>query len=80
MSLMEGNKNIRDRLIVEKVVRSMHPQLKHYVYVSDTKVDMYYAQIPSLLLAGIAAELTIVVVSVKSGQVLGRRVSNRREE
>ncbi len=46
---------------------SMYPPLKHYVYVSDTKVDMYYAQIPSPLLAGIAAELTIDLKVLGSG-------------
>lgn len=45
----------------------MYPPLKHYVYVSDTKVDMYYAQIPSSLLAGIAAELTIDLKVLGSG-------------
>jgi hypothetical protein len=37
----------------------MHSPLKHYVYVSDTKVDMYFAQIPSPVLARIATELTL---------------------
>jgi hypothetical protein len=45
----------------------MHPSLKHYVYVSDTKVDMYYAQIPQPLLAGIAAELTLDLKLLGSG-------------
>jgi hypothetical protein len=50
-----------------KAVGSIHPPLKHYVYVSDAKVDMYYAQIPSPLLAGIAAELTIDLKVLGSG-------------
>lgn len=45
----------------------MHPPLKHYVYVSDTKIDMYYAQIPLPMLAGIAAELTIDLKVLGSG-------------
>lgn len=48
-------------------MRSMYPPLKHYVYVSDTKVDMYYAQIPPPLLAGIAAELTVDLKVLGSG-------------
>jgi hypothetical protein len=45
----------------------MHPSLKHYLYVSDTKVDMYYAQIPQPILAGIAAELTLDLKVLGSG-------------
>jgi hypothetical protein len=48
-------------------VDSMYPPLKHYVYISDTKVDMYYAQIPSPLLESIAAELTIDLKVFGSG-------------
>jgi hypothetical protein len=48
-------------------VRSMYPPLKHYVYVSDTKVDMYYAQIPPPMLAGIGAELTLDLKVLGSG-------------
>jgi hypothetical protein len=37
----------------------MHQDLKYYIYVSDTKVDQLYNQIPKKLLREIAAELTV---------------------
>lgn len=45
----------------------MQPPLKHYVYVSDAKIDMYYAQIPPQLLASIAIELTLDLKVLGSG-------------
>lgn len=44
----------------------MYPSLKHYVYISDLKVNMYYEQIPPSILAGIAGELTL---DIKPGGV-----------
>src|SRR5216684_1112949 len=51
----------------EKGVCSMYPPLKHYVYISDTKVDMYYGQIPPSILAGIATELTLDLKALGTG-------------
>lgn len=33
--------------------------MKHYIYISDTKVDMIFAQIPKAMLEGLAGELKI---------------------
>jgi len=40
--------------------------LKYYIYISDTKVDMLYAQIPKDLLSRIAAELEINLGIIKT--------------
>ena len=39
--------------------RRPKPKLRYYVYVSDTKVDMLYAQIPSRVRERLAAELKV---------------------
>ncbi|MBD2054566.1 hypothetical protein H6F88_00725 [Oculatella sp. FACHB-28] len=44
--------------------------MKYYIYISRTKVDMLYAQLPPEFLKGISAELTINV-GVLSGTLKG---------
>jgi Family of unknown function (DUF7019) len=77
------NKDIADRFVMEKDVRTMHPPLKHYLYVSDAKVDMYFADIPPGLLEGLAVELALdlkvlgagVSAMLKPGQIQDSRIS-----
>lgn len=61
----------------------MHQPLKYYVYISDTKVEQLYAQIPPSLRKGIATELSVDVkpwgvgigASIKKEQDLETRYS-----
>jgi hypothetical protein len=41
------------------ITRRWCMSMKYYVYISDTKVDMLYSQIPQNILRKIAAELNI---------------------
>lgn len=47
------------RIFREKEDYAMVDSLKYYLYVSDTKVDMLYQQVPKRLLQKIASELNI---------------------
>ena len=46
-------------LIDGGLTRMAHRQVKYYLYISDTKVDMLFAQIPRNILKKISADLNI---------------------
>lgn len=54
-----------------------HPQLRYYVYVSDAKVDMLFAQIPPRLRNRIAAELKLDLKVVSASVSPKDREENR---